>query len=255
MAGHNKWSKIKHRKAVVDKRRAKAWTMCSRLITTAARAGGGDPAFNASLRTAIDEARYHNVPSDNIERAIKKGVGGGQGDDYEPVRYEGYGAGGVAVIVDALTNNRTRTAADVRLIFAENEGKFGAAGCVAHQFEHTGRIVVSPGAAGPRTEDEVFEAALAAGADDVRPTDEEPGSWDVLAAPTQFLAVKAGLAAAGLRIGEAELEMVPGVLVQVAGDHAKSVLALVEALEDNEDVKKVWTNADIPDEVIAALEG
>src|SRR5262249_41571009 len=160
MAGHNKWSKVKHRKAVVDKRRSKAWTMCSRAIISAARQNGPDPNFNFALRAALDEARYHNVPNDNVERAIKKGVGGGAGDDYEPVRYEGYGPGGVAVIVEAYTNNRARTAGEVRNIFGDYSGKLGTTGCVAHQFEHKGRIEIKAAAT---DEDRVIEAALNAG--------------------------------------------------------------------------------------------
>src|SRR6185369_9311190 len=131
MAGHNKWSKIKRKKAVTDSRRSKAWTMCLRAVMMAARSGGGDPEFNFALRTAIDEAKYHNVPKDNLERAIKKGAGGGEGENYEQGRYEGYGPGGVALIIDALTNNKTRTAADVRLILSKYGGNLGATGCVA----------------------------------------------------------------------------------------------------------------------------
>jgi len=269
VAGHNKWSKIKHRKAVVDKRRAKAWTMCSRAIIVAAKTGGPDPAFNFALRAAIDEARYHNVPADNIERAIKKGVGGGAGDDYEPVRYEGYGPGGVAIIIDALTNNRARTAGDLRLILGNHAGKLGTTGCVAHQFDSKGRIVVAapepdddsrrpPARNAPApaalTEDAVLEAALAAGADDVRQTDTDPPAFDVLCPPSDLHTVKAALAAAGLPVGEASLDMLPSSTVPVAGDTAKTLLELLDALEDNDDVKKVFTNADIDEAALATEE-
>ncbi|MGD9690438.1 MAG: YebC/PmpR family DNA-binding transcriptional regulator [Phycisphaerales bacterium] len=246
MAGHNKWSKIKHRKAVVDKRRGKAWTMCSRAIIVAAKTGGPDPAFNFALRAAIDEARYHNVPADNIDRAIKKGVGGGAGDDYEPVRYEGYGPGGAAIVIDAFTNNRARTAGDLRLILGNHAGKLGTTGCVAHQFEQKGRIVVLDDSRG---EDAILEAALNAGADDVRRTESEDGApaWDVLCPPGQLHAVKNALAAAGLKTGEAVLDMIPTSSVTIDGENARTLVELVDALEENDDVKKVYTNADIPD--------
>lgn len=248
MAGHNKWSKIRHRKAVVDKRRSKAWTMCSRAIIVAARQGGPDPNFNFPLRTALEEAKYHNVPNDNIDRAIKKGAGGGDTENYEPVRYEGYGPGGVAVIVDAFTNNRARTAGDVRLSFARAECKMGVTGAVAHQFEHKGVITVSAPA---RDEDKLIEAALTAGADDVKPgddaTDDHPPTWLVLTDPTKFLTVREQLKKDGFTVAESELDMLPLNTVSVAGQTAKDLLKFIEELEDNEDVKKVYTNADLPD--------
>lgn len=251
MAGHNKWSKVKHRKAVVDKRRSKAWSMCSRAIISAARQGGPDPQFNFLLRHAIDDARYHNMPNDNIDRAIKKGAGGGETENYEPVRYEGYGPGGVAVLVDAFTNNRTRTAANVRLIFTNHDARMGVSGTVAHQFEHKGRLsVLAP----LGDEDKVIEAALNAGADDARRDDsgDEPG-FEVLCDAAQLHAVKAGLAAAGLKLGECGHEMIPSTLVSLDAATAKAFLEFVEALEDDEDVKKVSSNADIADDVLAAL--
>ncbi len=253
MAGHNKWSKIKHRKAVVDKRRGKAWTMCSRAIIVAAKTGGPDPAFNFALRAAIDEARYHNVPADNIDRAIKKGIGGGAGDDYEPVRYEGYGPGGVALIIDALTNNRARTAGDLRLILSDHGGKLGTTGCVSHQFESKGRVVITGGRDGPVCEEAAMDAALAAGADDVMPEDAEggAGTWCVLCAPGSLHAVKQALEGAGLKVGEATLEMIASATVAVAGEAARTLMKLVDALDDNDDVKRVHTNADVDE---AALE-
>jgi YebC/PmpR family DNA-binding regulatory protein len=243
VAGHNKWSKVKHRKAVVDKRRSKAWTMCSRAIISAARAGGGDPAFNFALRTAMDEARYHNMPADNVERAIKKGIGGGAGDDYEPVRYEGYGPGGVAVIVEALTNNRARTAGEVRLIFGNHGGKLGTTGCVAHQFEHKGTIAVKAPA---HDEDRLIEAALGLGADDVtNAEDEDSGEpvFAVLTPPTRLAEVRSGLEKAGFTLGTAELAMVPTTTVAIEGEPAETLGELVDAMEENEDVKRVFTNA------------
>ena len=248
MAGHNKWSKVKHRKAVVDKRRSKAWTMCSRAIISAARQGGPDPTFNFLLRTALEEAKYHNVPNDNIERAITKGAGGGDQENYEPVRYEGYGPGGVAIIIDALTNNRTRTAGDVRLSFARSECKMGVSGAVAHQFEHKGVITIS--AALP-DEDRLIIAALDAGADDVKPG--EPGShghpptWLVLCDPTKLTVVSDRLKSSGFAVSEAEFDMLPLNTVTVTGPTVKELLKLIDELEDNDDVKKVYTNADIAD--------
>lgn len=252
MAGHNKWSKIKHRKAVVDKRRGKAWSMCSRAIISAARQGGADPTFNFALRQAMDEARYYNVPSDNIERAIKKGAGGGEGDNFEYARYEGYGPGGVAVVVEALTDNRTRTAANVRNIFADNAGKLGTTGSVAHQFDHKGRVVL---AAGPAEADRVLAAALDAGADDCRPTDDEPPAWEVLCAPADLASVRQHLQTAGFTISQSGFDMLPTTLVPVTGEPAKQLLALIDEMEDDEDVKKVYSNADIADSELARLAG
>jgi YebC/PmpR family DNA-binding regulatory protein len=255
LAGHNKWSKIKHRKKIVDKRRSKAWTMCSRALISAARQGGADPNFNFLLRAAIDEARYHNVPSDNIERAIKKGAGGGDTENYEAVRYEGYGPGGVAVIIDALTNNRTRTACDLRLIFGTNGGNLGVSGCVGHSFVHKGRIAL-PGS--PADEARVMEAALDAGADDVlySPGDDNntPGTFDILTPPTAMLNIKDRLAKAGFTIAQSEFDMIPLTTVLVAGAGAKALVAFVDELEENEDVKHVYTNAEIPDSEMAALQ-
>jgi YebC/PmpR family DNA-binding regulatory protein len=248
MAGHNKWSKIKRKKAVTDKRRSKAWTMCSRAVTVAARAGGPDPEFNFALRTALDEAKYHNVPKDNIERAIKKGAGGGEGDNYEPFRYEGYGAAGVAIVVDALTNNRARTAGDLRLIFGKYGGNLGTPGCVSFMFETKGRIVV---AAPARAEETLFEIAAGAGADDVRfDDDEDEPSFTVLTSMSAFLGVKHAIEKAKLTVVEARIEQIPTTLSPVSGENATKVVELVEALEDNDDVQRVYANADIADDVL-----
>lgn len=251
MAGHNKWSKIRHRKAVVDKRRSKAWTMCTRAIISAARQGGPDADFNFALRAALDEAKYHNLPKDNIERAIKKGVGGGAGDDYESVRYEGYGPAGVAVVVDALTNNRTRTASDLRLIFGKHAGNLGTTGCVSFMFETKGKIVVSGKAS---DEEKLFEIAAGAGADDLQfDADEDSPSFTVLTGVPAFNAVKQAIEQAKFTITEAAIEQIPTTLSPVAGESAKQVIELIDALEDNEDVKKVYSNAEIPDDVLSAM--
>lgn len=251
MAGHNKWSKIKHRKAVVDKRRGKVWTKVSKAIIVAAKHGGPDPASNLSLRYAIDEARYANMPRDTIERAIQKGAGGGDTGSYETVRYEGYAPGGVAVIVDALTDNRTRTVGDVRLAFGDHSGNLGNSGCVAYLFDHRGQITLDGGNA---TEDRLMEVAAEAGADNIEPAgDDDERAWLVSTSPAQFQAVKDALEKAGFSITDAQLAMVPQNRVEVRGDTAREVMELVESLEELDDVQKVYSNADIPDDEIARL--
>lgn len=248
MAGHNKWSKIKHRKAVVDKRRGKVWTKCSKAIIVAAKNGGGDPATNLALRYAIDEARYANMPRETIERAIQKGAVGGTGENYEPVRYEGYGPGGVAIIVDALTDNRTRTVGDLRLAFGNHGGSLGNSGCVGYMFQVKGRILVqAPGA----SEEKMMELAIEAGAEDcLAPDDASEEPWTFLCAVSQFQAVKEAIEKAGvgdragsLTIAEAEIAMVPNDTMEVSGEAAASLTELMDAIEDLDDVQKVYTNA------------
>jgi YebC/PmpR family DNA-binding regulatory protein len=249
MAGHSKWHNIKHRKAAVDKKRGRLWSKCSRAIIAAARQGGPDPASNLTLRYAIDEARYANMPRDTIDRAIKKGAGE-IGDDWEPVRYEGYGPGGVAILVDALTDNRTRTVGDLRLAFGKYGGNLGAAGCVGFMFEAKGQIFLSGENA---SEDAVMNAAIDAGAEDVEPP-ADGGVWTISTPPAAFQAVKDALERAGLKIEEAQLAMVPSTRTEVRGDDARKVLALIDAVEDLDDVQKVYANFDIPDADLAALE-
>jgi YebC/PmpR family DNA-binding regulatory protein len=251
MAGHSKWHNIKHRKAAVDKKRGRLWSKCSRAIIAAARQGGPDPASNLTLRYAIDEARYANMPRDTIERAIKKGAGEIGGENWEPVRYEGYGPGGVAILIDALTDNRTRTVGDLRLVFGKYGGNLGAAGCVGFMFEPRGQVLISPEGAG---EEKVMDAAIQAGADDVSPPDGEGGFWMVATAPGSFQAVKESLERAGLKIEEAQLAMVPSTRVEVRGEDARRVLALIEAVEDLDDVQKVYANFEIPESEMAGLE-
>jgi YebC/PmpR family DNA-binding regulatory protein len=244
MAGHNKWSKIKHRKAVVDKRRGKVWTKISKAIIVAAKHGGPDPDANLSLRYAIDEARYANMPRDTIERAIKKGAGGDDTSNYESIRYECYAPGGVAIIVDALTDNRTRTINDLRLAFSKYGGNVGSSGCVAYLFHHRGQIIVSgPGL----TEESVMDSAIDAGAADVESMGEEDGahSWMISTDPTAFMQVRTALEAAGLPVVSAELSMVPETLVTVSGEQAQDVIDLIDAVEELDDVQKVFTNADL----------
>ena len=251
MAGHNKWSKIKHRKAVVDKRRGKIWTKISKALIVAAKNGGPDPDANLALRYAIDEARYANMPRETIERAIKKGAGGGDTANYESIRYEGYAPGGVAVIVDALTDNRTRTITDVRNAFNNAGGNVGATGCVAYMFQPRGQILI---AAKGLSEERAMELAIEAGALDVQPPDDpadDEAAWTILTEVSAFNAVKERLEKAGLSITSAELTMIPENNVAVSGEQAKQVIELVEALEDLDDVQKVYTNADISDADVA----
>lgn len=248
MAGHNKWSKIKHRKAVVDKRRGKVWTKISKTIIVAARNGGPDPDSNLSLRYAIDEARYANMPRDTVERAIKKGAGGEDQSNYENVRYEGYAPGGVAIIVEALTDNRTRTVGDVRLAFTDHDSNLGATGCVAYMFNLKGQIVVGGEHKPALTEDRVMEAAIDAGASDVTlisdPEDTEK-AWLVTTEASTFAAVKNALELAKITVTDAQLAMVPENTVDVSGEAANTISELVEALEDLDDVQKVYTNANL----------
>lgn len=253
MAGHSRWHNIKHRKAISDAKRGKAWSKCVKAIMVAARTGGGDPATNLSLRYAIDDARYENVPRDTIDRAIKKGSGEIGDETWESVRYEGYGPAGVAVVVEALTNNRTRTAADVRLIFSDHECRLGTTGCVSHQFEHKGRILIDLGATPGQTGDALFEAAVSAGADDVQPEEGQAGIWVVLTQPTDFHAVRSALEAAKFGVKEARLELLPTTTVLVSGDDARSVVEFIEALEDNDDVQKVFANFDVPESELKSL--
>lgn len=251
MAGHSKWHNIKHRKAAVDKKRGRLWSKCSRAVIAAARTGGPDPATNLTLRYAIDEARYANMPRDTIERAIKKGAGEIGGENWENVRYEGYGPGGVALLIDALTDNRTRTVGDLRLAIGKFGGNLGSAGCVGYMFEAKGQIAV----AGSVPEEKLMEAAINAGAEDVAAPEGEDGVWGITTAPGDFQAVKDGLESAGIAIEEAALAMVPTMRVAVAGEDAKKLLALIDAIEDLDDVQKVYANFDIPDSEMERLGG
>ncbi|MFM9996693.1 MAG: YebC/PmpR family DNA-binding transcriptional regulator [Phycisphaerales bacterium] len=251
MAGHSKWHNIKHRKAAVDKKRGKMWSKCSRAIMAAARQGGGDPDSNIILRYAIDEARYYNMPRDTIERLAKKGAGATGGENYENVRYEGYGPGGAAFIIDALTDNRTRTAGDVRLAFSEAGGNLGASGCVGFLFQSRGLIRVPASV----PEERVMEAAIAAGAEDVEgPEGEGDDSvWTVATTPVTFLNVKKALESAKIPVASGEITMIPSTRVPASGGDAKKLLELVDALEDLDDVQKVHANFDVDEKTLAAL--
>jgi YebC/PmpR family DNA-binding regulatory protein len=237
MAGHSRWANVKHRKERADAKRGKIFTRLIKEITVAARLGGGDPGGNPRLRLAIDKAKEQNLPSDNIQRAVQRGSGGLEGADYEEARYEGYGPGGAAVMLDCLTDNRTRTVAEVRHAFTKNGGNLGSDGSVAYLFKHCGQFVFAPGT----SEDRVMEAALDAGAEDVFRNDDD--SVELVCAPPDFAAVRAALAKAGLKPDLAEITMKPTMETPLAGDEAARMRRLLEALENLDDVQDVYTTA------------
>ena len=242
MAGHSKWANIQHRKGRQDAKRGKIFSRLAKEITVAAKMGGGDTGFNPRLRLAVDKAKAENMPSDNIDRAIKKGTGELEGVNYEEVRYEGYGPGGAPVIVDCLTDNKTRTVADVRHAFSKCGGNMGTDGCVVFQFKHCGQIILEPGA----NEDQVMEIALEAGAEDVIANDD--GSIEVLTAPTNDLAtVKEALEAAGLKPVMAEITMKALNETEVSGDDAVKFQKMLDMLDDLDDVQEVYTAAILPE--------
>ena len=247
MAGHSKWANIQHRKGAQDARRGKLFTKLIREITVASRTGGGDAANNPRLRAAMDKALTANMSKDTIERAIKKGVGAGEGDNYEEIRYEGYGSGGIAVMVDCLTDNRVRTVAEVRHAFSKAGGNLGTDGSVAYLFSKAGILSYPAGV----DEDGLMEAALEAGADDVIAN--EDGSMDVLVDPAQFETVRDALIAAGLAPENAEVTMRASTTVALDEDDAGKMLRLLERLEDLDDVQNVYSNADISEEILARL--
>jgi len=243
MAGHSKWANIQHRKGRQDAKRGKIFSRLAKEITVAAKLGGGDISFNPRLRMAVEKGKAENMPNDNIDRAIKKGTGELEGVNYEEVRYEGYGPGGAPVIVDCLTDNKTRTVADVRHAFSKCGGNMGTDGCVVFQFKHCGQIILEPGA----NEDQVMEVALEAGAEDVISNDD--GSIEVLTAPTGDLAtVKEALEAAGLKPAIAEITMKALNETEVAGDDALKFQKMLDMLDDLDDVQEVYTAAILPDD-------
>jgi YebC/PmpR family DNA-binding regulatory protein len=255
MAGHSKWANIKHRKAAQDKKRGKIWSKCSKAIMAAARSGGPDIETNLALRYAVDEAKYANMPKGRIQRAIDKGAGNAGGEDFKPVVFEGYGPGSTAMIIDGLTDNNTRTVNEIRSIFTKLGGNLGTSGSVAFMFQTRGRIILD---ASKYDEERVMEAALEAGADDVQApegaTDDDAGAWTILTDPTEFQQVKDALEKSGIEILEAEIARIPETSVEVRGDDARKLMNLIEALEDNDDVQKVFSNADIPAEELAGME-
>jgi YebC/PmpR family DNA-binding regulatory protein len=247
MSGHSKWSTIKRQKGANDAKRGAVFTKIAREITIAARLGGGDPEANYRLRLAVDKARSVNMPSDNIKRAIDKAVGGDKGADYEEIVYEGYGPGGVAVLVEAATDNRNRTAADVRAIFTKAGGSLAGAGAVAWQFEPLGIISVPRAGADP---DEIALLAIDAGATDVD-TDADP--IEISTAPGDLEAVRKAMEAAGVKVDDAELTMQPKSTVTIDGSDVRKNLRMIENLEDHDDVQRVTANFELPDDVLAEM--
>jgi len=238
MAGHSKWANIQHRKNAQDKKRGKIFTRLIRELTVAARMGGGDPDSNPRLRLAMDKALSANMPKDNIERAIKRGTGDGEADSYEEIRYEGYGPGGVAIMIDCMTDNKNRTVSEVRYAFSRNGGNMGANGSVSYLFERKGILNY-----GPDADDEaVLEYALEAGAEDVAEYDD--GSFDVLTAPDDYTAVKQAVTEAGHAPYAADVTMHPSTSIEVSGDTASKCYKLIEALEDLDDAQNVYSNAE-----------
>jgi YebC/PmpR family DNA-binding regulatory protein len=237
MAGHSRWANVKHKKAAADAKKGKIFTRLIKEVTVASRLGGPDPAMNPRLRLAIDKSYDANMPKDTIERAIKRGAGGLEGVNYEEIRYEGYGLGGAAVMVDCLTDNRTRTVAEVRHAFAKNGGNLGTDGSVAFLFKHCGQFVFAPGT----NEDKVMEAALDAGAEDVITNDD--GSIEVVCEPLDFARVKAGLAKAALKPDLADITMKPTAENVLAGEEGGRMQKLLDALESLDDVQDVYTTA------------
>jgi YebC/PmpR family DNA-binding regulatory protein len=245
VSGHSKWSSIKHKKGAADAKRGKLFSKLSRAIIVAAKEGGPDPAGNLALQNAIEKARSYSMPKDNIERAIARGSGQDSDEGaFETIVYEGYGAGGIAVMVEALTDNRNRTASEVRHLFAKNDGNLGETGGVAWLFERRGVVLVD----GSADEDELMLAAAEGGADDI---ERDGSSWQITSAPEQLAAVRSAVEAAGFAVDSAELTMIPKTTIEVDDEsQAKKVLRLIDALEDNDDVQEVYANFDIPERVL-----
>ena len=248
MAGHSKWANIKHRKGAQDAKRGKIFTKLIKEITVAAKIGGGDLEGNPRLRTAVDKAKNENMPKDTIERAIKKGTGGLDGVNYEEGIFEGYGPGGVAVIVEFMTDNRTRTVADVRHIFSKHNGSLGVSGSVAFLFDRKGLISFPAGS----DFDAIFEIALEGGAEDVK---DEGDAIEVITEPSSFIEVREAIEAAGLKWETAEITMIPQTTVELEGKPAEQMLKMMDKLEDNDDVQNVYANFDISQEEIDNIMG
>jgi YebC/PmpR family DNA-binding regulatory protein len=242
MSGHSKWHTIKHKKGALDAKRGKIFTKMIKEITVATKTGGsGDPDSNARLRKAISDAKAQNMPNDTIDRAIKRGMGEGEGANYDEVTYEGYGPGGVAVMVEAMTDNRNRTVAEVRHIFSKNGGNMGESGSVGWMFDKKGYIVVDKAS---KSEEELFEIAIEAGADDVS---DDGDVWEIFTAPENFDAVNEAIKKSGVTPQAAEISMIPQNYIHLEGAEASQMLKLYDALDDNDDVQKVYANFDIDD--------
>jgi len=248
MSGHSKWSTIKHKKGATDAKRGKLFTKLIKEITVAARMGGGDPDSNPRLRHALNTARSQNMPKDTSERAVKKGTGELEGVNYEEILYEGYGPGGVAVLVECLTDNRNRTIAEVRHAFGKAGGNVGTDGCVAWMFDKKGLFTVSKE---DSDEETLMDVALDAGAEDIK---EDTDSFDVITDPKDFDAVKAAIDEARIKCEVAEITMIPQTLTKVEGKEAEQMIKFMDVLDDSDDVQKFYCNADIPDEVFDSME-
>jgi YebC/PmpR family DNA-binding regulatory protein len=247
MSGHSKWASIKHKKGAADAKRGKLFTKLIREITVAAKDGGGDPDINPALRTAISRANDANMPKDNIEKAIKKGTGELPGVSYESCLFEGYGPGGVAILVEALTDNKNRSSAEIRNIFSKKSGNMAGAGSVSWIFTPKGYILINQSQI---DEEELFAITVDAGAEDIKSSDK---NYEIFCEPKSLEAIKEALAKKNIKWEIAELNKIPNSTVKLSGNQAKQVLALVETLEDHDDVQKVYANFDIPDEVLEEI--
>ena len=250
MSGHSKWSSIKHKKAATDAKRGKVFSKLAKEISVAAKTGGGDPSANPRLRTVLAKAKSVNMPSANVEKAIKKGTGELPGVIYEETGYECYGPGGVAILATALTDNKNRTVAELRHLMGKHIGSLTEAGSVAWIFEKKGLVVVPKSAV---EEDDLLEVALEAGAEDVKGEDEE--SYEILTDPRELAAIKKQIENRGIAIESASLAMIPKTTVELAGKEARQTLTLIELLEDHDDVQEVYANFDIPNEILAEIAG
>jgi len=249
MSGHSKWATIKRKKEATDSKRSNMYAKLLRAVEVAARDGGGNIEGNMTLASAVEKAKSFSVPNENIERAIKRGTGDlGDGARYEEIVYEGYAPGGIALLIEALTDNRNRTAQEIRHAFSRNNGNLGETGSVAWQFTRKGVIVVEKAAA--PDEEKLLELALEGGAEDLRDSE---SSWDIITTPQDFRTVQAAMERAGVEVFSAELSMIPQTAIGVDGSEAQQVLRLIEALEDLDDVQNVYANFDIPEEVMASL--
>jgi YebC/PmpR family DNA-binding regulatory protein len=246
MSGHSKWHSIKHKKGALDAKRGKLFTKLIKELTVAARTGGGDPTGNARLRKAIADAKAGNMPNDTIDRAIRRGTGEEAGVSYEEITYEGYGPGGAALLIEAMTDNRNRTVAEIRHIFSKNGGNLGESGSVGWMFEKKGYLVVDKAA---KPEDQLFDIAIEAGAEDIR---DDEDNWEIITIPENFEAVSNAIKSAGITPQVAEVEMVPQNYVKLEGAPANQMVKLMEALEDHDDVQKVSANFDMSEADMAA---
>ena len=247
MSGHSKWHSIKHKKGALDAKRGKLFTKFIKEITVAARSGGGDPDANARLRKAINDAKAGNMPNDTIDRAIRRGTGEEEGVNYEEITYEGYGPGGVALMVQSMTDNRNRTVAEIRHLFSKNGGNLGESGSVGWMFEKKGYIVISKS---DKSEEELFDLVIEAGADDLR---DDVDNFEIITSPEAFEGVQSAVKAAGIEPQVAEVEFVPQNYIKLEGSDARQMLKLMEALEDHDDVQKVSANFDISEADMAAV--